>query len=262
MNLPVSPTVNLANLANLAGVASLEKMAPGAKARRRVRIGAPVGLALLAAAGVAVWRLASIERERQRAKRRNLWLAGGASVALLAVARWQMQRLFAAEPAHEVEMKRGALEVRRYPSVRIAQTTVEGHWDQALNEGFSRLAGFIFGGNEGQKKIAMKSPVLGTGDADGFRVAFVMPEGVTPSTPDDTRVALGELPARRVAVLRFNGRYDASAIEEHKRELAHALTANGLHPRGEVSFAGYDPPSTLPLLRRNELWVELDDQAS
>jgi SOUL heme-binding protein len=261
MNSPASPTVDLANLGSLATLEGLEKVASRTKKKARGRSAAPSVAALCAAAGVVVWRLASIEndRRRRRATLRNAWLAGGVGLAALGVAAWQLQRLFVAETVHAVEMRSGALEVRLYPAVRIAETTVEGHWDDALNEGFLRLAAFIFGGNKGAQKIAMTSPVLGSGDAAGFRVAFVMPDGVTPTTPDDPRVALGELPPRRVAVLRFNGGHDATTIEAHKRELAHALAENGLHPRGEVSFAGYDPPSTLPLLRRNELWVELEE---
>ena len=132
----------------------------------------------------------------------------------------------------------------------------------ALDRGFRRLAGFLFGANDRHERMAMTTPVLGTGDGDGYKVSFVLPEGVAPPAPDDARVAVTDLPARRVAVLRFNGRHDVLTIESHKRDLTHALATNGLKPRGEASFAGYDPPSTLPLLRRNELWVELEAEAS
>ena len=86
-----------------------------------------------------------------------------------------------------------------------------------------------------------------------------MPEGVDVS-PEDSRIDVHVLPARRVAVLRFRGRHDARSIELHKRELARALVMNHLRPRGEATFAVYNPPWTLPLLRRNELWVELENE--
>lgn len=256
MTAPFPPPVNLANLGNLA---SLQK-AP--KIRARSRLTAPVAGTLLIAAGVAALRFAPrmIEQRRRRSSL-TPWIAGGVTgLGLLGVAAWQLQRLFSHEPAHDVEMRRGLLEIRRYAPARTAETTVDASWDEALDQGFRRLAGFIFGGNQAKQRIPMTAPVLGTGDGDGFRVSFVLPPGIVPSTPDDARVGLGELPARRVAVIRFNGRRDAHSIEVRKAELTHELVANGLTPRGVAVYAGYDPPWTLPMLRRNELWVELEDQ--
>jgi hypothetical protein len=67
------------------------------------------------------------------------------------------------------------------------------------------------------------------------------------------------VPARRVAALGFSGRYGGD-IPAHKRnELMFLTRLAGLSPRSEVWFAGYDGPSTLPLLRRNEVLVELED---
>jgi hypothetical protein len=247
MDLPAPPTVDLANLGNVANLV---------KKRERASSAIPLAGTLLAAAGVLAWRLAPLLRPRRRSYR--AWWMAGAGLAVVGLTRWQLQRWFSPEPRYELEGARGELELRRYPMVRVAVTTVDGSWEDALNEGFARLAGFIFGQNARSERIAMTAPVLGTGDGRGYRLSFVMPEGFAPPSPDDARVELGELPSRRVAVLRFNGGHDAETIESHKRDLAHALAVNGLHPRGEATFAGYDPPTTLPVLRRNELWVEID----
>lgn len=255
MNAPVAPPVDLANLARIAKVAPI----PAIPRKRAAKKAIPVST-LLTAAGVLAWRLAPIVLERRRrSSRRSMWIAGGLGAATLALGAWQLQRLFTAEPVHEVETRRGPLEIRRYPSIRVAETTVDRTWDEALDEGFRRLAGFIFGGNVGHKRLAMTTPVLGTGDGAGFRVSFVMPEGDAIPTPDDARISVSDVPSRRIAVLRFAGRYDAHTIEAKKLELVHALAVERLKPRGEAYFAGYDPPSTLPLLRRNELWVELEE---
>ena len=234
--------------------------------RSRARRVAPLAAALLGAVGLVgagVWRMSSVRRASSRRKT-GLWLGAAGSVALLALARWQLQRVFNEMPRYEVEKKLGPLEVRRYPSMRVVDTVVDASWDDALQEGFRRLAGFIFGNNDRHQKIAMTSPVLGSSTRGGeaFKVTFVLPEGVQPPSPGDSRVAVREMAPRRVAVLRFHGRYDAEGIEAGKRELAHALAEHGLHPRGEATFAGYDPPSTLPLLRRTELWVELEERAA
>ncbi len=201
-------------------------------------------------------------RPEEGRSRRSLapWIVGGAGLAALGlgVARWQLQRLFAKEPPHELEELRGDLEIRRYAPIAIARTTVEGAWEDALDAGFSRLAHFIFRGNAEKKKIRMTSPVMGMREGTGYRFAFVMPEAVDTPSPTDDRVALDRVPARRVAVLRFNGRYDSASVEAKKRELVATAEENGYVTRGEATFAGYDPPSTLPMLRRNEVWVEIE----
>jgi len=232
--------------------------------RSRARRAAPFAAALLGVAGAAgagVWRMSSVRRASSRRRTIGLWLGAAGSLAVLAIARWQLQRVFNEMPPYELESKLGPLEVRRYPSMRVADTVVDASWDDALQEGFRRLASFIFGKNDRHQKIAMTSPVLGssTRSGDAFKVRFLLPEGVErPPSPEDARVMVHEMAPRHVAVLRFHGRYNAEGIEAGKKELAHALAANGLRPHGEATFAGYDPPSTLPLLRRNELWVELD----
>jgi hypothetical protein len=195
---------------------------------------------------------------RRRSRTRGAWIAAGLGLAAVGIARWQLQRLFTPTPAYEVEERRGPLEVRRYGRLWTAHTTVSDGWDRSLDEGFRRLARFIFGANADRKRIAMTSPVTAGHEEAGVRVSFVMPEGLAPPVPDDSRVGFAELPARRVAVLRFRGRYDSASIEAKKRELVAATEEAGYVAQGEPQFAGYDPPSTLPALRRNEVWLEVD----
>lgn len=256
MNEPTPPPVSLENLGELAHLAPILH-----RRRRGARAGTALAGILAGLAGLLAWRLGSpaIRVRHPKRSRGAAFVAAGLGVTTLAVTAWQMQRLFLPKPKHEVERRWGRFEVRRYPSVRIAETTVNATWDEALAEGFARLATFIFGENDSQRRLRMAAPVLGAGDVDGYRLAFVLADDRTTPTPNDPRVEVSDLPPRRVAVLRFHGARDASAIEAHKRVLARALVDHGLRPHGEAFFAGYDPPSTLPFLRRNELWVELDD---
>jgi hypothetical protein len=227
-----------------------------------------------------------------------LWIGLG-SVAGAALTRWQMARWFAEEPEYEVEERLGALEIRHYDRVVRAETTVEAaSWDVALNEGFHRLANYIFGANRVRprsdslgsdpalarnviqsQKIAMTAPVnvraerhalagLASAEAEpgsesaaaSFTITFTMPKerstGSLP-VPHDARVRLRSVPPRRVAVLRYSGRYTARRVAEKSQALLEAVERAGLRTRGEPEFAGYDPPTTLPFLRRNEVWIEL-----
>ena len=192
--------------------------------------------------------------------RRAGLVAGGLTAAGLGGLRWQLQRLFNHEPDHEVERRIGPLEIRHLAARVEARITLDiEDFERGLELGFERLFGYLSGGNRTGETIEMTSPVTAIHRL-GFTVSFVMPPGRTrPSLPlpDDDGVLLCEAPSQRIAVLRFRGRYNSDNVGEHESELLRLVAEAGLEPVGPIVFAGYDPPSTLPLLRRNELWVEL-----
>jgi len=194
--------------------------------------------------------------------RRAGLIAGGATLALAGALRWQLQRWFTDQPAYEVERRIGGLEIRRYAPRVEARTWIGASFEQALDQGFRRLAGYIFGGNADRQRVAMTAPVASR-EADtgaGRFVMFTMPPGKTLADlprPDDPNVELREIPTRRIAVLRFRGRYTADQLETHTRRLRQLVADAGLVATGEPVFAGYDPPMTLPFLRRVEVWQEL-----
>ncbi|KZE98956.1 SOUL family heme-binding protein [Rhodococcus sp. EPR-147] len=182
------------------------------------------------------------------------------------------------EPPHTSRRLTDAVEIRRYSPRIAAQTTVDADEDEARQEGFRRLAGYIFGGNGGKqrvamtapvsqspagsKKIAMTAPVSSTPGSDGWVVRFFMPAEWTMDTlptPDDDRVTLVEVPAETVAVLRFSGGRSRDDVEPQMAALTEALRAHGIEMLGEPMTWFYDPPWTLPPLRRNEVVVAIPD---
>jgi hypothetical protein len=176
------------------------------------------------------------------------------------------------EPRFETVERIGAVEVRRYAPRIAAETEVPGAEDAARNEGFRRLAGYIFGGNARRdriamtapvaqspgERIAMTAPVAQSGDAAGWRIRFFMPARHTLETlpvPDDPRVVLAPVPEEIVAVLRFSGVPRAEAVAQNSAALAAALETSAWVPTGPVQAWFYDPPWTVPALRRNEVAV-------
>lgn len=174
------------------------------------------------------------------------------------------------------------VEIRRYGDTVIAETVIEaGSYGDAGNEGFRRLAGYIFGDNRSEQKIAMTAPVAMAPDqgeriamtapveterdrSGGWRVAFYMPTEYTLETlptPLDSRVTLRVVPGRRVAALRFSGRGTAEQFAEHNAELAQALADAGIESVGAPWTARYNAPWVLPLLRRNEAMIEVAGSA-
>jgi len=183
------------------------------------------------------------------------------------------------QPKYRVEKDYGSFEVRVYESAIVAETVVTGAFGDGTNEGFRRLAGYIFGANDGARKIAMTAPVgaepaRGTKIAmtasvgsekvpDGWIVTFTMPSSLTMKAlpaPDDARVRLRELPSRRVAAVRFSGTWGVERFETIATTLAADAKGEGLRPaKGPPVFARYDPPWTPWFLRRNEVLIPLDE---
>lgn len=200
-----------------------------------------------------------------------------ALVLILAWAAWSYFSVRGIEqPEYKVLEVNEMYEIRYYESMIVAETFIEEEdYSESLNEGFRRIANYIFGGNkkkepiamtapvteEVSERIAMTAPVTEEKESEKLRkVAFVMPSMYTMDTlpiPDDERVKLREVPARKVAVLTF-GWYPTSArVEKKKQELIEILDKDGLIHLGEPIFAGYNPPFSFPLFFKNEVMLEL-----
>jgi hypothetical protein len=177
------------------------------------------------------------------------------------------------EPRFEVIDRQGEVEIRRYGPRLAAQTTVASASETAArSEGFQRLAGYIFGRNLGSAKIAMTAPVaqapariamtapVGAASAgDGaWAIRFFMPAAYSPAdlpAPTDPRVTIVEVPAETMAVLRYAGVPTPAAAADHRAALLGALGSGPWQPAGEPTDWFYDPPWTVPPLRRNEAAV-------
>jgi hypothetical protein len=179
------------------------------------------------------------------------------------------------EPEYTVERELGGVEIRRYSPYVVAEVLVAGTADQAGNEAFRILAGYIFGKNKGEKKFAMTAPVTQSAAPvklemtapvtqaaapGGYLVQFVLPRGVTLAAapePLDERVRLREVPATRLAAIRYSGFWSEANYAEHLAQLKAALGSAGIAWTGEPVFARYNAPFVPWFLRRNEIWLAL-----
>ncbi|HYZ34794.1 MAG TPA: heme-binding protein [Crenalkalicoccus sp.] len=181
------------------------------------------------------------------------------------------------EPSYTVADRLGPVEIRAYGPRLAAETVVEGDELAARSAGFRRLAAYIFGANHGGAKIAMTAPVAQSGQriavtapvaqdeavGGGWRIRFFMPAEWTRErlpAPNDPAVRIVEVPAVTMAVLRFSGVPRPEAVAEERAVLMRALAGSPpgtrpWHAVGEPEEWFYDPPWTLPPLRRNEVAV-------
>ena len=170
----------------------------------------------------------------------------------------------------------GAFELRQYSPHIVAETMVEGAFDQVGNEGFRRLANYINGENRSRQsiamtapvsqeaqpeKIAMTAPVGQEKSGDRWRITFVMPTKYTLDSlpePVDSRIELKQEPGRLMAAVRYSGTWSRKRYDENKERLLAWIEERGFKQTAEPVWARYNPPFMPWFLRRNEILIPVD----
>lgn len=169
------------------------------------------------------------------------------------------------------------VEIRQYDDFIVAETIVEAEYDEASSIGFRRIAGYIFGKNKQKEKISMTAPVLQEQEAGekismtapvlqekagaSWRMSFVMPAKYTMETlpqPIDPKVILKEVKGSKVAAIRYKGVLSEDNTAKKTKELQRWLEENDYRELSKPRSAGYDPPWTIPFLRRNEVHIDIE----
>jgi hypothetical protein len=201
-------------------------------------------------------------------------------------------------PEYEVLQRAGSLELRRYrPYLTASVKARASGYNEAAYAGFGMLADYIFGNNAEKGSIAMTAPVTAS-RSSGTKIAMTAPvtaerarserlEGASPlctvhcageyivrftmpsrfvsvddlPRPNDSRVTLDDVPARLVAVARFGGRLNESAVAEAVGQLNEWIEQEGLVALGEPEVAQYDAPWKPGFARRNEVLITVEDRS-
>ena len=178
-------------------------------------------------------------------------------------------------PKYDVIKKANQVELRHYPAHIKAEVEVAGlTYQKAIYQGFSILAGYIFGENVATEKIAMTSPVQVstpqkiamtkpvTVSGDGvYLVAFIMPAKYTMKTlpqPKDPRINLTQIDSEVLAALRFSGYFSEAKVSKAKQKLQAWIAQEGLKAMGEFIVARYNPPWVPWFLARNEVMIKIN----
>ncbi|OHB55479.1 MAG: heme-binding protein [Planctomycetes bacterium GWF2_42_9] len=170
--------------------------------------------------------------------------------------------------------EKGNCQIRQYEPYIAAETLVDSDFDEAGNIAFGRLFKYISGNNRKKESIAMTSPVNQQSEkiamtapvsqeksADKYIVSFVMPSKYTLDTlpePIDPNVVIKQIPARKIAAIRYSGTWGQKRYLEHKTKLEEFIKEKKLKVTGEDIFARYDPPFQVWFLRRNEVWIPVE----
>jgi hypothetical protein len=202
------------------------------------------------------------------------WIIGIAGVTLLAAALWGPIVSNVEQPKYLVVESSGKIEIRDYAPMIVAEVDMPGERRDVIRKGFRIIADYIFGNNttaqkvpmtapvtpQDSEKIAMTAPVTQQGDGSTWRVRFIMPSSYTMETlpkPHNPAVKLKEIAAKRYAVIRFSGLAGEDSLKRRTKELKEWVDAKNLAPESDPVYAFYNPPLTLPFLRRNEVMIEI-----
>ncbi len=188
------------------------------------------------------------------------------------------------EPKHKVLSSDENIEIREYAPILVAQVSVTGERKNAISAGFRILADYIFGNNSAangeSRKISMTAPVTmqpetkkGSGESqkiamtapvsiqqtkDKWRVQFTMPSQYTLQTlpkPNNPNIEIVEVPAQTYGVIKFSGLAGTEKVAAKTKELQSWMQAQNLTITGKPELARYNPPWTLPFMRRNEIMI-------
>ena len=181
------------------------------------------------------------------------------------------------KPDYKVIQSEQKIEIRQYEPMIIAEVEVDGKREDAIGDGFRLLADYIFGNNTVQQvismtapvqqkenqKIAMTAPVQQQSTGKSWRMSFVMPSKYSMDSlpvPNNNRVRLKEILTKKFVVIEFSGTNSNENVTEHENQLMNYIEANQIKINGSPKYAFYNPPWSLPFLRRNEVMIEINQQ--
>ena len=179
------------------------------------------------------------------------------------------------KPDYKVIQSEQNIEIRQYEPMIIAEVEVDGKREDAIGDGFRLLADYIFGNNTVQQvismtapvqqkenqNIAMTAPVQQQSTGKSWRMSFVMPSKYSMDSlpvPNNNRVRLKGILAKKFVVIEFSGTNSNENVTEHENQLMNYIEENQIKINDSPKYAFYNPPWSLPFLRRNEVMIEIN----
>ena len=162
---------------------------------------------------------------------------------------------------YRVVKEEDGFEVRFYPKATFATIRSSGtNYKQVASSGFRKLAGYIFGGNDQNKSIAMTAPVRMEMSEKGSGMSFVMPEKYDMASlpkPNDATVEIKQSEDSYAAVIAFGGYANDEKIDDYNNKLVALLQKKNIKIIGNFNFLGYNAPYQF-IGRKNEISIPIE----
>ena len=157
--------------------------------------------------------------------------------------------------------KEEGFEIRFYPSTTMATIySKETNYKSVANSGFSKLAKFIFGGNQQKESISMTAPVIMSFTDKGSSMSFVMPKKYNEKplpTPNDTQIEIKKSQPEYFAAICFSGYANDEKIKTYHDQLLGMLKEKNIITKEGYYFLGYNAPFQF-IGRTNEVIIPID----
>ena len=161
---------------------------------------------------------------------------------------------------YKVLVKEDNYELRHYDRLVLATTAMDA--DNQRRNPFGKLFDYISGDNSQAQKIPMTAPVfMEQNEVSSENMSFVLPTNMSlqeAPLPTDPTVALEALDDYTVATITFSGRLKQENIQRHQALLETWIKSKAFTVIGPAKAAGYNPPFTIPSLRRNEILIPVE----
>lgn len=178
------------------------------------------------------------------------------------------------KPKYIVNFTEEDIESRSYDSMIVAEVLIKNSREESISQGFRVLADYIFGNNVSAEKIPMTSPVIEQKSEkipmtapvkqqikdNIWSIQFIMPAQYSMDSlpkPNNNTVKIKLIPPADYVVIKFNGKNENKNIQIHEDKLKEFIEKKDLEVKGKPIYAFYNPPWTIPILRRNEIMIEI-----
>lgn len=164
------------------------------------------------------------------------------------------------EPKYEVLKSYDKIELRFYEPFLVAEVECKGLRKEAIQSGFRILADYLFGNNATSKRLPMSIPVTQQKIVDGWIIRFMLTDASHLDNlpqPKNPIVKLLSIPPTKFAVIRFSGLADDEKIQRYTQRLRQFAKSHQWPLDDQPILAFYNPPWTLPFLRRNEVLIQI-----
>lgn len=197
-----------------------------------------------------------------------------ATIVLGGLLAWSVIGSRGEQSKYQVVSKSGDIELRDYAPRIIAEVETTGEREEAITQGFKILADYIFGNNKSRVKVSMTAPVtqqpsekiamtapVTQKNIDGkWQVRFMMPSNYDMASlpqPNDDKIQIKEIPRKRYAIIRFSGLPTQDILKEKLQQLQEFVQVSKMEQISEPTYAFFNPPWTLPPMRRTEIMIEI-----
>ena len=165
-------------------------------------------------------------------------------------------------PDYEIIEKESQFEIRLYEEYVLAEVSLE-KGEKYGNAGFRHIFNYISGRNADKESIAMTVPVLNREEGSKYYTSFVMPKKYKDKPlplPDNPDIKIKKIQKKKIAAYRFSGKIFQEKIMKYEKMLSQWLEKKGYYKLSGIILARYNSPFSLPILRRNEILIEVENK--